>query len=321
LHIIVLDGVYTHYGDVPRFRNLDAITDDEVASLIQAISGKVMELCVRRGYLSKDGEQVAHPELDPLFQNHDALAIATASSIHGRIAFGPNAGCTVRRIGGGFGYGEEIPLAKGKRCYSVNGFNLHANTAVNTHARDRLYKLIEYIARGPLSNERLEIQTSGDVKLALKTPGASGVTHLLLTAEEFIERLVALIPPARSHLVRWSGVFAPNSPYRKEITLHPEIKKGFQFEEKEEPGDRALCNYAWSKMLAKVFKIDVSKCDDCGGQLKKLSAITHPVQVRRYLQHVNIDDEPPARAPPRHQQGEFDFETAQYQPDLSLTMH
>ena len=25
-------------------------------------------------------------------------------------------------------------------------------------ARDRLYKLIEYIARGPLSNERLEIQ-------------------------------------------------------------------------------------------------------------------------------------------------------------------
>ena len=35
-------------------------------------------------------------------------------------------------------YEEEIPLAKGERCYSVNGFSLHANTAVNTHARDRL---------------------------------------------------------------------------------------------------------------------------------------------------------------------------------------
>ncbi len=28
-----------------------------------------------------------------------------------------------------------------------------------------------------------------------------------------------------SHL----GVFAPNSPYRQEITLCPEIRKGFQF--------------------------------------------------------------------------------------------
>ena len=177
LHIIALDGVYTRYGALARFRNLDAITDDEVATLIQAISTKVMALCIRRGYLSKDGEQVAHPDLDPLFQNHVTLALATASSIQGRIAFGPNAGRTVRRIGGGFGYGEEIPLAKGKRCYSVNGFSLHANTAVNTHARDRLYKLIEYIARGPLSNERIEILPNGDVKLALKTPWACGMVH------------------------------------------------------------------------------------------------------------------------------------------------
>lgn len=90
--------------------------------------------------------------------------MATASSIQSRIAYRPNAGRTVHRIGGGFGYAEEIPLAKGKRCYSVNGFSLHANAIVNTHARDRLYKLIEYIARGPLSNERLEILTNGDVK-------------------------------------------------------------------------------------------------------------------------------------------------------------
>ena len=135
---------------------------DEVAGLIQAVSSKVKALCIRRGYLSKDGDQVAHPDLIPLVQDHDALAMAAASSIQGRIAFGPNAGRTVRRIGGGCGYAGEIPLAKGKRCYSVNGFSLPANTAVNTHARDRLYKLIEYIARGPLSNERLAILTNGD---------------------------------------------------------------------------------------------------------------------------------------------------------------
>ena len=109
-------------------------------------------------------------------------------------------------------------MAKGSRCYSIHGFSLHANTAVATLQRDRLAKLIEYIARGPLSNERLEITDDGKVKLRLKTEWADGTTHLLFSPTEFIEKLSALIPPPRSHLVRWGGVFAPNSPYRKEIT-------------------------------------------------------------------------------------------------------
>ena len=59
-------------------------------------------------------------------------------SIAGKIAFGKNAGKYATKIRSGFGYFEEIPLAKGKRCYSVNGFSLHCNTSVNTHARDLL---------------------------------------------------------------------------------------------------------------------------------------------------------------------------------------
>ncbi|MEI8027989.1 MAG: hypothetical protein WCI18_16685, partial [Pseudomonadota bacterium] len=55
-----------------------------------------------------------------------------SSSIVGTIAFGPNAGQKVTRIGSGFGYYEEIPLAKGHRCFSINGFSLHANTSTNT---------------------------------------------------------------------------------------------------------------------------------------------------------------------------------------------
>ena len=144
-----------------------------------------------------------------------------------------------------------------------------------------------------------------------------GVTHLLLTPGEFIERLVALIPPPRTHLVRWAGVFDPNSPYRRQITLHPEVKKGFQFRDDDDDSNvQSFRNFTWSKMLAKVFKIDVTKCDDCGGAMKKISAMTDSMQVRRYLKHVNIDYEPPARAPPRHQQGEFDFGDAQYAPEL-----
>jgi hypothetical protein len=160
LHIISIDGVYKRYGDVARFRNIEPITYDDVASLVEGIATHVQSLCIRRGYLDKDGDIVLHPAFDPLFQDHEALTAALAASISGKIAFGPNTGNFVRKIGGGFGFEGEAPLAKGKRCFSVNGFSLHANTAINTYARDRLYKLIEYIARGLLSNERLEILAS-----------------------------------------------------------------------------------------------------------------------------------------------------------------
>jgi hypothetical protein len=177
--------------------------DDDAAQLVQKIADDVKNLCVRMGYLSDDGDIVQNPALDPLFQEDSALYQATVHSIAGKVAFGPRAGHYVRRLGKGFGYDEEVPLAKGKRCFSVNGFSLHANTAINTHSRDRLGSLVEYLARGPLANERLTIRPNGDVELKLKSPWKNGTTHLLSSPEEFIEKLLALIPPLRSHLVRW----------------------------------------------------------------------------------------------------------------------
>ena len=316
LHVLALDGTYSRVGDQAKLRCAEAITDDEVAQLLSDIIRRVTKLCVRSGYLNEKGDIVRHPDFDPLFAGDGSdsqqglVAMANASSISGRIAFGPNAGQYVRRIGGGFGYYEEIPLAKGHRCYSMNGFSMHANTAINTHARERLRQLIEYMARGPLSNERLEITDKGEVKLTLKTPWRNGTTDLLFSPAEFIERLVALVPPPRTHLVRWAGVFAPNSPFRKEITIDPSTKKGFQFhddDEDQEDEPRKFKNYTWSKMLAKVFKIDVTICPKCQGSLRKIAAVVGPTEVRRYLKHVGLDCDPPARAPPRAVQGEFDY--------------
>jgi hypothetical protein len=62
-------------------------------------------------------------------------------------------------------------------------------------------------------------------------------------------------------------------------------------------------------MLAKVFKIDVTKCASCSGNLVKVAAITDPIEARRYLRHVGLPYDAPARAPPRTMQGEFEFES------------
>lgn len=303
LHVLLLDGVYTEVNGVVRFRNIDTITDDEVAWLCENIAKKVMKHLTKEGYLDKDGEIVQNPMMDELFQENEAITAAAYASIAGKIAFGPNAGKYVTKIGSGFGYMEEIPLAKGKRCYSVNGFSLHCNTSTNTHARDRLEKLIEYIARGPLSNERLEITAEDKVRLRLKTPWRDGTSHLLLTPHEFLEKLAAIIPPPKSHLVRWGGVFAANSPFRIKIILKPEEKKGFDFES----GEKKRMNKSWSLMLARVFKIDVMKCD-CGGDLTPLGAVQDQAEIKRYLKHINMEYDPPPRGPPGHVQGSLDFE-------------
>lgn len=151
LHVLCLGGVYTRVNGKGVFHNIDAISDDQVASLIENISKRIVGYLRKKDYLDHDGEVVNNPMPDALFNDHQSLSQATVCSIAGKIAFGPNAGKYVTRLGKGFGYGEEIPLAKGKRCFSINGFSLHANTAINTLQRDRLEKLIEYIARGPLS--------------------------------------------------------------------------------------------------------------------------------------------------------------------------
>jgi hypothetical protein len=233
-------------------------------------------------------------------------ALATAPSIKSKIAFGPNTGKYVAKIGSGFGFEEEIPLAKGKRCFSINGFSIHANSATNTHQRDRLETMIQYMARGPIANDRIEITSTGNIKWRLKTQFSDGTTHLLLTPLAFLEKLSVLIPPPKTHLIRWGGCFAAHSPYRLRLVLKPEAKKGFDFDNAK---DGILPkNHSWSRALARAFKIDVLKCEACGGNLVPLGVLKDSAQMTRYLQHVGLDPEPPARAPPRIVQELFDFD-------------
>ena len=52
-------------------------------------------------------------------------------------------------------------------------------------------------------------------------------------------------------------------------------------------------------MLAKVFRIDVTKCQHCKGDMAILAAITNRCEVARYLKHLGIEHE----APPEHHHG------------------
>ena len=63
-------------------------------------------------------------------------------------------------------------MLKGKRCFSVNGFTIHANRYLGPQERTKLEELLAYGARGAFSNQRLSLvdpeNPTGDLQYSLK---------------------------------------------------------------------------------------------------------------------------------------------------------
>jgi Putative transposase len=66
-------------------------------------------------------------------------------------------------------------------------------------------RLCRYITRPALANERVKINAEGQVELKLKTPWRDGTTHHVMSPLEFMQRLAALVPRPRLHLIRFHG--------------------------------------------------------------------------------------------------------------------
>ncbi len=110
-------------------------------------------------------------------------------------------------------------------CANNQGFSLHAGVRCEADDRQGIEQLCRYITRPAISNERLSVNREGNVVLKLKTPWRNGTTHLVLTPMEFMQRLAALVPRPRLHLIRFHGVLAPNAKLRSQVVPVPAQKK------------------------------------------------------------------------------------------------
>jgi len=82
---------------------------------------------------------------------------------------------------------------------------------VHLHANDRkgLAHLCGYGARPPLAHSRLSELPDGRLAYRVKRPLDDGTDVLVLERCELLRGLAAFVPPPRSHLVRYHGVFGP----------------------------------------------------------------------------------------------------------------
>ncbi len=209
----------------------------------------------------------------------------------------------MRRIGCGFGSEGEEGEITGQRCASANGFSMHANVFIDSGNRDKLERLIKYTARPPLKEESLSLNRDGDIVLKLKKMWRDGTSSIVYSPLEFLEKLVALIPPFRSHLLRYSGVFSPHSKLRSRVIPQPvvEVVEGAVEAEPVDPDKPKgkSGRIPWARLLKRCFKVDMEVCQHCGGKARPVAALFSHVEISRFLTHMGLDASPPKRYPAR----------------------
>ena len=60
-------------------------------------------------------------------------------------------------------------------------------------------------------------------------------------------------------------------------------------------GRRSVGVGSWSRLLKRVFRVDVSRCPRCGSDLEIVSVVTDGDGVARYLDHVGMGGRDPPR--------------------------
>ncbi len=314
-HALVLDGVYTGFGPAEKlvFQEATPLRDTEVDQLVRHIRNLITGRLQRMGLLDADAR------LDP----EDGLELDTlstwhAAAIQGLIPFGERAGQLTAML-------EERepqprPAVKKRLCADHRGFSLHAAVHIGACNRPRLERLCRYIARPPFAQDRLAVLPNGHIAYRFRRAWKNGRTGVVLDPMTFLSRLAAQVPPPRRHGLTYHGVLAPAASRRAEIVPgHDENEARHDRHARTEHNDTAPSaskptrirpeRYSWAELMRRAFEVDLLQCP-CGGRRKVLSLVCDPAQIRRVLEHMGLQADPPERAPPRAAQGMMPFRMA-----------
>jgi len=240
------------------------------------------------------------------------------------------------RIGKGT---RNEPNVLGVLCADLEGFSLHAAVRVAAGNRKQLEHLCRYAGRPAIAESRLRLLPDGRIAYSLKKRWKDGTTHVVLTGQVLIERLLALVPRPRRHLVTYHGVLAPAASLRSRVVPRvpteeengageddADASSGASQQPEElhkvdsarrqrarvphRPAKRRVHGrryYTWAELLRRVYAVDILTCPRCGGVRRLLAAIQDPDSIERVLRAMGLPWQAPelavARAPPEIQGG------------------
>jgi hypothetical protein len=275
-----------------------------------------IERVLRRAgrYLDEHGTGDEH---DELCAHHPVLAACYRAATSGRQLLGDHPGAPLLRL-------LSTP-AKSRHTTvtlvaEVRGFNVHSQRVVDGRDRRQLERLCRYLARPPLSHDRLSALPDGRLRLALKSPWSDGTAAVMLHPLDLIARLCALVPPPAFHLTRYAGVLASHSALRSEIIykgradpelLQPQLSlfdnSGLGPAPPAEPDPAPPSGRKpWAWLLRRVFAVDISVCPHCQGPMKLTQVALTTDAIARVRARNGLGPQPPpppTAAPPPGQLG------------------
>jgi len=286
----------------PTFHALSKPSSGEITAVAWDTCQRVTKVLRKRGiWFDVD------PSDDTFAQDEPGLAELCGASMQGVIAMGPHKGQRlVRFFGAAASNRQQRPPKLQTPGY---GFNLHAARRVSANDRKGLERLCRYILRPPLSNERLQRLENGKLSMRLKRPWSDGTTHLIFTPLELVAKLVPLIWAPKVNRLRYHGCFAPNAKIRSLVVPAREDNATADGEgcghsdgaDADNPKDTRR-RYTWSKLMARVFAVDVNRCPICESEMQRIAFITKGDAIRKILDSVGLPADSPKAAPPAFEQ-------------------
>jgi hypothetical protein len=276
-HAVLPEGVFVEDAEGKlRFEKLSPPTAIELETILERILKKTVAMARRRGLLDEE----------PRFE--DALAALASEAVQ---------------------LGLPLPSwsepKKGLSAF-LEGFSLEAGTRVHEGDRRGLEHLCRYGLRPPVALSRLSLAPDGRVVLTLKRAMYDGTTQVAFTPPAFLRRLATLVPPARRHVIRYLGVFAPGAASRKQLAMllpppespssSPSSTKKKEKAVKAEAPEPLLLRprrFSWASLLKRTFGTDVLTCP-CGGRRKVLAFVPEPRAAQEALRRIGL----PSSSPP-----------------------
>jgi hypothetical protein len=296
-----------------------------VAALLALVSRRILRTLERCGRLrrTEDGYELVSREEPDSESASSALASCQAASVRGRIAFGPRAGTRVQRSGDRIEADWAAVTLLRPRCAERDGFSLHGDVEIGPHDRHRLERLCRYILRPPIATERLRERDDGRIEYELRKPWRDGTTGFVFEPLELLERLVALVPAPRGHLVRYHGVLAPRSRWRASVVRdrgdegaatattrsdgEPAVPSAPDTPKREswfDPVKLRQRRLTWAELMQRVFEVDVLECPRCKGRRRLIAVLTDPEVIVPFLESIGVASRAPPVAPAREEGGE-----------------
>jgi Putative transposase/Transposase zinc-binding domain len=287
LHAVFSDGVFIEdEAEMLIFNRLAGPTLDDIRCISEKIALRVHKwLC----------QKVREEDADDFAQKQPLLAACYSASMRHITGLGKQAGQPLLRL---LTEPEQSMDISDREARTVQGYNLYASNSIEAADRQGLERQLRYMGRPPISAERLKLAPDGRIILKLKKAWSNGTSHIILTAYEFLERLVAMVPPPRKNLIRYHGIFAPNAKWRKAVVPGPAKEENQEDTNKIEPalGGIPKKNIGFAKLMARVFGIDVLSCPRCSATMQVISFITEHKVICDILTSLKMPTAPPEAA-------------------------